>query len=170
MALVVEDGSVVSGADSYLSLSDARALAAKYGYELPADDTAAETALRNGAMYIGLQESSLCGQRVSPSQSLSFPRVGVSLYGFSLATNVIPDQVKLAQIIAGAEYGAGTDVRGSTDGRITTMERVEGAVTVQYADNGVTGAMITITAALDALRPLICGGGNNGFQFRVTRG
>lgn len=169
MALVVEDGSVVSGADSYLSLSDARALAAKYGYSLPADDTEAETSLRNGAIYIGLQESSLCGRRVSPSQSLSFPRVGVSLYGFSLATNVIPDQIKLAQIIAGAEYGAGTDVRGSTDGRITTMERVEGAVTVQYADNGITGANITITAAIDALRPLICGG-TNGLQFRVSRG
>ncbi|MBU4707835.1 DnaT-like ssDNA-binding protein, partial [Salmonella enterica] len=47
MALVVEDGSIVAGADSYLSLEDARALAAKYGYALPADDTEAEAALRN---------------------------------------------------------------------------------------------------------------------------
>lgn len=169
MALVVEDGSIVAGADSYLSLEDARALAAKYGYVLPDDDTEAEAALRNGAMYVGLQEPAMCGRRVSAAQSLSFPRTGISLYGFSVANNVIPDQVKLAQLIAGVEYGNGADVRASSDGRVTTMERVEGAVTVQYANNGNTGATITITAAMDALRPLLCGP-NNGLSFNVYRG
>jgi len=169
MALVVETGNIVPGADSYLSLSDARALAAKYGYVLPADDTEAEAALRNGAMYVGLQEPAMCGRRVSAAQSLSFPRTGISLYGFPVANSVIPDQVKLAQLIAGVEYGSGADVRASSDGRVTTMERVEGAVTVQYANNGNTGATITITAAMDALRPLLCGA-NNGFSFNVYRG
>lgn len=169
MALVVETGDIVSGADSYLSLADARALAAKYGYALPADDTEAEAALRKGAMYIGLFESAMCGRRVSAEQSLSFPRTGISLYGFPVANNVIPGQVKLAQVIAGVEYGNGADVRASSDGRVTTMERVEGAVTVQYANNGNTGATISITAADDALRPLLCGS-NNGFSFNVYRG
>ena len=169
MALVVETGNTVPGADSYLSLADARALAAKYGYALPADDTEAEAALRKGAMYIGLFESAMCGSRVSAAQSLSFPRTGISLYGFPIANNVIPDQVKLAQVIAGVEYGNGADVRASSDGRVTTMERVEGAVTVQYANNGNTGATISITAADDALRPLLCGS-NNGFSFNVYRG
>ena len=167
--LIVEDGSIVPFADSYVSLADARALADKIGWSLPADDTEAEAALRNGAMYVGLQESSFCGSRVSASQSLSFPRTGLSLYGFPVPINTIPQQVILAQIAAGVEYGKGSDVRGTTDGRITTLERVEGAVTVQYADNGVTGSTLTITAAMDALRPLFCGG-NNGFQFRVNRG
>jgi hypothetical protein len=169
MALVVEDGSIVAGADSYLSLADARTLAAKYGYDLPTDDTEAEAALRNGAMYIGLQEPAMCGRRVSAAQSLAFPRTGISLYSFPVANNTIPDQVKLAQVIAGVEYGSGAVVRGSTDGRITTMERVEGAVTVQYANNGNTGSSITITAAMDALRPLLCGA-NNGSSFSVYRG
>lgn len=169
MTLIVEDGSIVAGADSFVSLADARTLADKYGWILPVDDTDAEAALRNGAVYIGLQEPSLCGTRVSALQSLPFPRQGISLYGFPFANDAIPPQVIQAQIAAAVEYGKGSDVRGSTDGRITTMERVEGAVTVQYADNGVTGSTIIITAALDALRPLICGG-NNGFQFRVQRG
>lgn len=170
MTLIVEDGSIVAGADSFVSLTDARTLADKYGWILPVDDADAEAALRNGAVYIGLQEPSLCGTRVSALQSLPFPRQGISLYGFPFANDAIPPQVIQAQIAAAVEYGKGSDVRGSTDGRITTMERVEGAVTVQYADNGVTGSTITITAALDALKPLICGGGNNGFQFRVQRG
>ncbi|WP_336512491.1 DnaT-like ssDNA-binding protein, partial [Salmonella enterica] len=48
-------------------------------------------------------------------------------------------------------------------------ERVEGAVTVQYTNNGNTGSTITITASMDALRPLLCGS-NNAFSFNVYRG
>lgn len=169
MPLIVETGQITPGADSYLSLDDARELAAKYGRYLPADDTMAESALRNGAAYIGLQEPMMCGSRVSASQSLALPRSGLSLYGFPVASNVIPDQVKLAQVIAAQEYGNGVDVRASTDGRATSMERVEGTVTVQYFNNGSTGATTVITAAIDALRPLLCGL-NNGSSFNVYRG
>ena len=169
MALVVETGAVVPGADSYIDLADARALAAKYGKELPADDTAAESALRNGALYLSLYESAMCGQRVSSEQALSYPRRAVFLYGFPVASDSIPSQVITAQVMAAVEYGLGTDVRASSDGRVTAMERVEGAVTVEYFNNGATGAATTITAALDALRPLLCGS-INGASFRVYRG
>lgn len=169
MALVVEDGSVTPGADSYVSLANARTLAASYGLALPADETAAEAALRNGAVYVGLQEPSMCGRRVSASQSLAYPRQGVSLYGFALASDVIPPQLIHAQVVAAVEYGLGTDVRASSDGRVTESERVEGAVTVSYFNNGATGATTTITAALDALRPLLCGS-VNGASFNVYRG
>ena len=169
MALVVETGQIIAGADSYVSLADARELAARYNLALPADDTEAEAALRNGAVYIGLQEPMMCGSRVSPLQELSFPRQGATLYGYPVASNSIPAQVIRAQVIAAVEYGNGVDVRASTDGRATSMERVEGAVTVQYFNNGSSGATTTITAAIDALRPLLCGL-NNGSSFNVYRG
>lgn len=167
--LTIEDGSIVAGADSYVSLADARTLAAKYGKALPADDTEAEAALRNGAVYVGLQEPAMCGTRVSASQSLAYPRQGVCLYGFPVASNTIPSQVITAQVMAAVEYGAGTDVRAATDGRVTSLERVEGAVTVEYFNNGTTGAATVITAAMDALRPLLCGS-INGASFSVYRG
>lgn len=169
MALIVETGQIIAGAESFISLADARALAAKFGLTLPADDTEAEAALRNGAVYIGLQEPMMCGSRVSPLQELSFPRQSVTLYGYPVASDSIPAQVIRAQVIAAVEYGNGTDVRASTDGRATSMERVEGAVTVQYFNNGSSGATTTITAAIDALRPLLCGL-NNGSSFNVYRG
>lgn len=169
MALIVEDGSIVADADSYISLADARALAAKFGLTLPTDDTAAEAALRNGAAYVGLQEPAMCGTRVSAVQELSYPRRGVTLYGYDVAIDSVPSQVIRAQVTAAVEYGNGTDVRASSDGRATSMERVEGAVTVQYFNNGNTGATTTITAAIDALRPLLCGM-NNGSSFNVFRG
>ena len=167
--LIVEDGTIVSGADSFVSLVDARELAANFGLTLPVDDNKAEAALRNGAVYIGLQEPMMCGSRVSPLQELSFPRHGVTLYGYPVASDAIPSQAIRAQVIAAVEYGNGTDVRASTDGRATSMERVEGAVAVQYFNNGATGATTVITAAIDALRPLLCGL-NNGSSFNVYRG
>ncbi|UVX30706.1 head-tail adaptor [Klebsiella phage VLCpiS11a] len=169
MSLIVEDGSIVAGADSYVSLSDARTLADRYGWDLPTDDTEAEQALRNGAGYVGLQEPAMCGSRVSAAQELAYPRRGVVLYGFDVASNTIPSQVIRAQVAAAVEYGMGTDVRASSDGRATSLERVEGAVTVQYFNNGSTGSTVEITAALDALAPLLCGS-TNGYSFRVDRG
>lgn len=169
MALIVETGQIVAGADSFISLADARTLAARYNLVLPADDTEAEAALRNGAVYIGLQEPMMCGSRVSPLQELSFPRQGVTLYGYPVAAGSIPAQVIRAQVIAAVEYGKGTAVRGSTDGRAIASERVEGAVAVSYFNNGSTGNAVSITAADDALRPLLCGL-NNGSSFNVYRG
>lgn len=169
MTLVVEDGTGRSDADSYVSLESARALAAKYGLSLPEQDAAAETALRNGAVYIGLQEPAMCGRRVSATQALSFPRTGIRLHGFPVASNIIPAQVVQAQIIAAAEYAKGTDVRGSTDGRAVASERVEGAVAVSYFNNGNNGSTVVITAAMDALRALLCGD-TTGSSFNVYRG
>lgn len=170
MSLTVETGQIIEGADSYISLADARALAANYGLELPADDTDAEVALRNGATYVSLSETQMCGRRVSAEQSLAYPRTGVTLNGFPVANNIIPKQVILAQVIAAVTYGAGTDVRANSDGRSVQTERVEGAVTVTYFNNGNSGTTTAITAADDALRPLLCGGLNNGFSFNVYRG
>jgi hypothetical protein len=169
MALVVETGQIIQGADSYVGLVDARALAEKYGKELPADDTAAEAALRNGAVYVGLQERAMCGSRVSAEQELAYPRQHVFVYGFPIAAESIPSQLIKAQVLAAVEYGLGTDVRASSDGRVSQTERVEGAVTVSYFNNGTTGATTTITAAMDALRPLLCGS-INGASFNVYRG
>jgi len=61
MALIVESGSVVAGADSWATLTEARALAAKYGVTLPADDTEAEVAMRNGGAYVNGYEPNMAG-------------------------------------------------------------------------------------------------------------
>lgn len=169
MSLIVETGSIVAGADSYISLVDARTMAALYGWALPATDPAAEIALRNGANYVGLFEPEMKGSRVSAEQSLAYPRKDATVFGFDISETSIPGRLQIAQVIAAVEYGNGTDVRASTDGRATSMERVEGAVTVQYFNNGATGAITVITAAIDAMRPLLCGL-NNGSSFNVYRG
>lgn len=158
------------GVDTYATLAEARAIAESRGWSLPADDTQAEISLRNGVDYIDMQEPRFSGSRVSDSQALAWPRSGASYCdGRAIADGAYPAELLRAQVAAAAEYGAGTDVRASTDGRITTMERVEGAVTVQYSDRSGDGSAVTIRRAMDALKPLLCGP-DGVFQFRVNRG
>ena len=169
MALIVETGAIVPGADSYVNLAEARSTAAFYGWALPTDDTAAEVALRNGANYVGLFEPEMKGSRVSAAQALAFPRQDVTVWGFYLPNTEIPGHLIAAQIAAAVEIGAGLDPRASTDGRVMASEQVTGAVAVSYFNNGNTGAMVRITKAIDALKPLLSSG-NNGISFNVVRG
>ncbi len=55
--LVIENGNGISNANSYISLADARLKATDYGIKLPADDTEAETALRQGYLNLNVEEN-----------------------------------------------------------------------------------------------------------------
>lgn len=170
MALIVEDGSIVANADSYVSLVDARAKAALYGWALPADDTGAEAALRNGAKYADMSELRFGGSRVSAGQSLAWPRVGArKTTGFVIDSDVVPDEMICAQIAAAVEYGNGTDVRATNDGRSIASQEVTGSVKQSYFNNGKTGESVSITRADDCLVNLIVKSGGL-YSFNVVRG
>ena len=170
MALVVETGVGLADADSFISLVDARAFAAKFGITLPADDTAAEVALRQGCQYVELQQKCFSGSRLTTTQALSWPRTGATnVYSFDYADGYMPKQLGFAQVYAAAEYAAGTDVRATDDGKAIASEEVTGAVAVSYFNNGKTGGTVVITRAMDELSPLLVVCGNNGFEFRVGR-
>ena len=158
MALIIEDGTGVDDADSFVTIAQARTYAASYGYTLPAADTDLEVALRQGAQYLGLFDGSLSGSKTDALQSLVYPRVDSYIISSGVKTSIaddyMPTQIKHAQIIAAATYGAGNDVRANDDGNSIASEAVAGAVSVSYFDNGKTGASIEITAAIDAMKPL----------------
>ena len=170
MALVVESGVGLADADSFISLEGARAFAAKYGITLPADDAAAEVALRQGCQYVELQQKCFSGSRLTATQALSWPRTdATNAYGVEYADGEMPAQLGYAQVYAAAEYAAGTDVRATDDGKSIASEEVTGAVAVSYFNNGKTGGAVVITRAMDELSPLLVVSGNNGFEFRVGR-
>jgi len=160
MALIVEGGTGLAAADSYISLADARTYAENYGYTLPVDDTEADVALRKGAKYVDLFESSFSGQRLNDTQALAWPRIyAYKCLGnnqIQIPSDSVPVEAKNAQVIAAATYGAGTDVRSNNDGLGIASEEVTGAVKVSYFDNGKTGGSIEITEAIDELSALLC--------------
>ena len=93
MALTVENGTQVTGADSYISTVDAQTFLTSRGKTTVVTDALMYQAMDilNGLMY--------CGYRVAPTtQALAFPRSGVYLSDNRyLATNEIPQELKDAQ-------------------------------------------------------------------------
>ena len=168
--LIVEDGSVVLDADSYVTLGKGRHIAWQCGWELPIDDTEAEQALRNGANYTLLYENRFGGDRVSADQLLSWPRKNaVNGYKFDIASDSIPVQVKRAQVAAAVEYGKGVDVRASSDGRSVASEEVVGAVKQSFFNSGKKDETIEITKATDCIRSLFVNSSGI-YSFGVSRG
>ncbi len=168
MALIVEDGTIVTDANSFLSLADARAIADTYGVTLPTDDTEAEQALVNGTSYLSTYESRLSGCRVSSEQSLMYPREGVCLYGFELDNDVIPDNLKRALVFAAADISDDGNPWGDNDdGKTITSEKLD-VLQTDYAENGVTGSSYVIPRVDSEMKPLL--GDNSAYSFNVSRG
>lgn len=161
MTIIVEDGSIVAGANSYVSLADARALLVQYGLNLNADDSIAETQLLQGAKYVDSFRDCFQGTKVEATQPMQWPRVGVYIDGFLFPSDAIPQEVINAQCFAANAVEQGIDLWQISDGRITTLERVEGAVTVEYSDSSAANGFQSIGRVDDELAPL-CGGSGFG--------
>ena len=98
MALIIENGSIVAGAESYTTAAIMRAYASKRGATVPADDAACEALLIKACDYLQAQEMRFKGGRVSPLQTLAWPRLDVSINGFYISSTSIPAEVINAQI------------------------------------------------------------------------
>ena len=104
MALIVEDGTGVAGADSFISLADFRAFAEGQNFDAPADDTIAEGWLRRAAFAMGPMPW-LGSQGAGV---LAWPRTGVVLRnGEIIADDYIPRAIVYGQaMLALEQYGA----------------------------------------------------------------
>ncbi|MBC8286841.1 MAG: hypothetical protein H8E42_05125 [Nitrospinae bacterium] len=99
MSLITEDGSLVSGAESYISVADADSFFAGIGKTAWAAMSAIkkEQSLRKATSYLELKYfGTWKGLRISSEQTLSWPRLGVIVDRFPVASNVIPPEIKVA--------------------------------------------------------------------------
>lgn len=79
VTLIVEDGSIVTGANTYASVATVRQYADDYGKTgLPVDDNTLSQAILRAMIYIEAFEPRLNGERFNPApalvQPLAFPR------------------------------------------------------------------------------------------------
>lgn len=139
MALIVETGAIVTGADSYVSRADAITYAANRGVTL-ADTTATDMTLRKACDYLQSFADLFKGERVTRDQPLCWPRNGAVIEGWQWDGDEIPRQVINAQLAVAFEINDGDDPFNPTpvSGQVTE-ETVSGAVTVKYA-GGSAGA------------------------------
>ena len=134
MPLTLEDGSVVSGADTYVSRADFITYAASKGVTV-ADEAASDVYLFKAAQYIDHHESGLKGDKTTRDQAMSYPRANLVLDGFTWDSDEIPRQVILCQQELALDLIAGIDIwnRPQSKSQGVKRQRVEGAVEVEYA-------------------------------------
>ena len=135
MSLVIEDGSIVQGASSYVTRTEFIGYAAMQGVAIP-NTEAADFLLVRSAQFIDSHEPTLRGSRVSRGQHMAFPRSDLEIEGFFWADDEIPRQVILCQMHLALDLHAGIDIYNPEPQLIVKRERVEGAVEVEYFGEG----------------------------------
>jgi hypothetical protein len=133
MALIVEDGSQVAGAEAYASVADADAyFTARANTTWAALGTSAkEAALRLAADYIeAMYGERWQGERVTWTQALSWPRQGVVLDGVQLDYDVIPGALMRANVELALKASAGELL---ADQGAQVVSETVGPISVTYA-------------------------------------
>lgn len=157
MTLVVEDGTVVAGANTYVTTAQADTFFENRGFTLwtdTASDESKEAALIKGAQYMQQKMRLLWkGSRVDAFQRLDWPRRGVDIPDFFdpffrqinvplqfqdtvfIPENVVPVEVQEAQMLLSAETlnaaGVSATQLQPSYGRKTKREKV-GDLEVEY--------------------------------------
>lgn len=130
MALVIEDGSIVAGAESFATAAELVTYAANFGRTIPADAAAQEALLRRAALQMSAMNWK--GGLVSELQALSWPRYDVYRENWIVPSDSIPAQIKAGQMALATEVYADDLAPPELKKGPVVRNRVEGAVDVQY--------------------------------------
>lgn len=151
MAIVVEDGTNVAGANSYVTLLEARDYASLRGLSLPSDNDEASALLVRAMDYLNTLRYR--GEPVSVSQDNAWPRKGVYPCNgpVMVPVDAIPEKVKRAQIEASVSIGVGNNPLAdiSTDSQI--IEEQVDVLKVKYATRGSDDPKLPSLTAVELL-------------------
>ena len=177
MSLIVENGTIVAGAESYISVADADTYFTNRGNATWAALTTEvkEQLLRKSTDYlVQAYRTKWSGYRVSAEQTLDWPRNFViredfqaaQLNGFQMiggnyyyANNIVPTEVKTACAEMAVKANSG-DLSPDLS-RKTTREKVD-SLEVEYSEYGVE--YVRYRAIDNLLAPFIDGGGSGAIR------
>jgi hypothetical protein len=157
MALIIEDGTGVVGANTYASRQELIDYAALRGVDLSAEAGAAlDAALIRAIDYLEAQPFQ--GERASSTQALAWPRSDVWLHGILVGDDYIPRELVYGQLALAVEART-QDLQPNPTGKGSVIEEtVSGAVTVRYSTD--KPAMVNAWSKATAiLQPLLKRGG-----------
>lgn len=133
MAIIVEDGSIVANANSYVDLTTVRDYATLRGVTLDADDAIVEAQIVTATDYLETKE--YAGDQVDPGvQVLKWPRKNVTCDGYAIPSDSIPQQLKDAQCDLVIQQHNGVDLLPTLTDQAVKRERVD-VIEVEYQDN-----------------------------------
>lgn len=163
--IIVEDGSVVLGANSYSDVAYARSYASSRGFTLPLDDDEVEKLLLRGMEYIETR-SGVCGSKVDPEQSLLFPRSEIYIDCYEMPSDVIPEALKKAQVHVALALSAGIDPQANLVPELPVVQETVDVLTIKYGYDGNHERLARLTIVDDLLRELFSCGGRSKIRFQ----
>lgn len=157
MTIIVEDGTIVADANSYVTVAELDTFAALRGITLPTLEADKEVLLIQGTDYTETFWDRFEGSTIQADQSLQFPRSGVSVNGFSVASDSIPQTLKNAQMQAAIESET-TSLTPNT-GQNIKKEKVD-VIEVTYQDSNGSLYAPTFPSIDKYIDPLLANSGN----------
>jgi len=134
VTLVIEDGSIVTGANSYVDDAEYVAYALARGKTIGSDATAREIELILAMDYIESFRDQFKGVKVQFDQPLQWPRSGVYIDGYIVDFDSIPQELKDAQMEAGI-VGNSTNLLKSGTNQNIAKEKL-GDMEIEYFNGG----------------------------------
>lgn len=165
--IIVEDGSGVPNANSYVTVAEYRAYATPRGVSLPVSDAEVETQLILACDY--LESLSWLGMPTYDDQALAWPRDEIRIGCNLIADDMVPNKIKLAQMQLAIQVNAGIDLLPSVAGGTASIVREKvGPLETEYATSLTVGTQPYFRSVNVLLASYV---GGSGFgQFRTTRG
>ena len=169
--LIIETGVGIAGAESYASIDQADARCASLGvvaWSSPAD-VDKEIALRKATIFMGQNyRMQWAGRRLLRTQSLDWPRYGVSVDGFPVLTNTVPPEVVAACIDLAVRSAAGEELLPDLEigNNQVKRERI-GPIDTDYFENNTNARERFV--AIDAMLEPFFGGAGGGATMKLVR-
>jgi hypothetical protein len=154
--LIIEDGSGVPNANSYVSAANARIYASSRQFNnLPADDPTCEGYLLQATTWLEAQYDRYQGQQTAFTQALQWPRMNVFINDpFNpLAVNVIPPQLIAAQVMLAVNVASGVVLFPTRSQPFVKTKKV-GPLEKEFSE--IIGTLVTPTMTMieALLKPL----------------
>ena len=151
MAIIVENGTGVADANSYVSEADLTAFATSRGITLTQDE---DILLLIAMDYI--ESLNFKGLKVERNQALQWPRVDVYYDNYYADSNVIPNELKNALMQCAIAVDQGND---PAQDLVRSVKRQKvGSLEVEYMDGSITS--VKNRRILNSIRKLLASGGN----------
>lgn len=165
MALVIEDGSIVPGANSYVTSAEYIAWADdRFGASrstAPATEADAEPLILRSMDYF--ESQNFIGTKKQSDQPLQWPRDNVYIDGFYQSNSAIPKEVKLSIYELAYTQELGNSELDPIE-RKTISEKV-GVIEVHYSESS-SSTVINVSIP-NAMKKLLAYGGGGVRVFRV---
>ena len=164
--IVVEDGSIVEDANSYVSIEDAKACALLRGVDLSAvsdEQMAVYLILAND--YLESFRDEYKGYLTSSIQELQWPRLSVYIDANLISSDSIPQHLINAQCQLVIDQFNGITLQPNRTDKFTIVQQV-GDIRREFSEKIGTSSLPKLTAFERFIAPLLKNNSGSGFAYR----